>query len=143
MKKVFSFLLVLVVSCTLVSCTGKENRPAALSADEVAQVTASTAIYSSYLYVIEDRAAVAELTELYNGLTYRELRPGEEAPDGLLSEMYILEYYDAKGEVITDCFISPEGYVRFRDSFETVYVLTSDFDEENLMNILEKNNIFQ
>lgn len=154
MKRLIAVLLLLILMTSFASCA-EEMRPEPLNAAGVRYVTASTAIYSNYLYVIEDTDAIAELVALYNGLRYV---PTDEVSfaDLLGGTLYRISYErddpgNAERPTLACAWISPEGYVYFTDydheddpdAVMPVYRLTSDFDEAWLKEILETNDIMQ
>ena len=153
MKRLCLFLIMLLVVLSCVSCT-QELRPEPLDAAEVKNITASTAIYSNYLYVITDEEGIAELVELYNGLRYV---PTDEVRyiDLLGDTFYRITYYshtapNSAEPTLTGVSLSPKGYVYFTDYTQKddpdaempVYRLTSTFDEEYLKSLLKKYDSF-
>lgn len=150
MKKLFAVLAaVLLAGMVLASCGGGETEPAQeslapLERGSVTCVTASDAVYSSYLYVIDDEKALDELVGLYNSVTCAPLAEGEQAPDLLTGTLYMLDFYDAVtdgnyGDPIARLYLSPQGYVMLDDGeniLENVRRLTSAFDEERLKALL-------
>lgn len=138
MKRLLLILLCSLTVFSLSSCGEKVKKVEPVNADEITQVTALDSPYSSYLYVIEDKEAIAELCAIYNSLTYRELNDREEAPDDLLvnGKLYDLRFYDAENEhTAASCCLSPRGYLLL-DGLDHPYVLTCPFDEDRLMKLL-------
>ena len=138
-----SLLCLLTAVFSLSSCGDKGKKVEPVNADEITQVTALDSPYSSYLYVIEDKEAIAELCAIYNSLTYRGLNDGEEAPDDLLvnGKLYDLHFYDAENEpAVAFCYISPRGYLLL-DDLDHPWLLTSPFDEDRLMKLLTEYHI--
>ena len=146
MKRVICLLLaVILVASALVSC-GKGETDAAIDGSAVKLVTATDSLFSSYLYVIEDAGAVAELVELYNGVSYEP----EPADDSLKSELmmdtlYMLSYHAeaiSDGEIsdsAASLWISPKGYVLIdADDTMEAHKLTSTFDPERLAELLKE-----
>lgn len=156
MKRLSALLLAVILTACLLAACSFEQRPEALRARDVACVTASTAVFSSYLYVVEDDQAIAELVDLYNTLTY--VPTDDVAFSDLLGDtLYMITYqrrsiYSSTADSpLASVWISPQGYVHFTD-YEAeedpdadlpVYRLTNDFDEERLKALLEENNTFQ
>ena len=152
MKRIIAVLLaVVLLAALLTACGGNDGlHPEPLDADEVGIVTASDAIYSDYLYVIEDDVAVAELVELYNGLRY-EPTDKVSFSDLLGGTLFQISYQtgvlkSSEYPILASVWISPDGYVYFSDvegeedsdAELPVYRLTSSFDEERLREILKK-----
>ncbi len=145
MKRALSIvLIVLLFAIALSACGGLNRKLPQLDPAQVTEVTATDSPYSSYLYVIDDQGAIAQLCAFYNAMTYRELSPGEEKPENLLvGKLYSLHFHDAESEhTLASCYISPDGYL-LADDFEHPYRLTSAFDEEQLRALLEKYNTFK
>ena len=152
MKRLLAVLLMVLVTVSLASCGG-EMCPEPLDPAEVGHVKVSDAIYSNYLYVIEDESAVRELTELYNDLRYK---PADDVSfvDLLDGTLYMIAYQPVNSGTeeppLASVWISPRGYVHFTDyegeddpdAGMIVYRLTSDFDEERLKALLKEYNIF-
>lgn len=137
-----SFLLFCLVTC-LTACGGRGKQLAPIDADDVAVVTATDALYSSYLYVIEDKDAIAELASVYNSIRYEPLSE-EEDPEIFMDTLYYLNFaksYDRStiGESIAGVGISPKGYVFLTDG--QTYQLTFSFDEARLKALLEEYDI--
>jgi len=154
MKRMMTVLLVILVTASLVSCTG-ETSPGPLDAAEVGHITATTAIYANYMYVIEDDEAIGELVELYNALRYV---PTDEVgfADLLNGTLYRISYEpvtpdDSEHPTLACVWLSPQGYVYFTDyeheddpdAEMSVYRLTSAFDEERLNDILNTYDIMK
>lgn len=141
MKRIAALALaVILLALSLTACS--EKRPEPLSADDVSKVTATTSVYSSYMYVIEDRDAIGELVDMYNSLTYTELPLDEMKPSDLLSDttLYCITY--EVGGSYQNIDLSPKGYLMLGD-FEHVCKLGSGFDENKLTDILETYNTFK
>ena len=166
MKQIIAVLLAVVLLAGLLTACGKNSNSDSAAANAAAESTQSAenalrldpidkaavktvavldSLYSSYIHNITDEDAVAELVELYNGLTYEPLSDGEEAPDVLTGTLYMLTYYREPldgaifGDPVAAVNISPQGYIMPDDGvnmFENVYRLTSSFDEERLREIL-------
>lgn len=141
-RSIYLALTFILLAVSLTACG--EEQPQQVSVVDVKAVDVSTAVYSSYLYVITDESAVTELVDLYNGIRYQPLAEGEDP--GILSDdpLYSLRFsasYDngVMGETVAGCSISPKGFVMFRDG--VTYRLTSDFDEERLKTLIGKYNI--
>lgn len=135
MKKWICSILAVCLVLILTSCGGATPEP--LDADEVTAATVSTALYSSYLYVIEDRGAIRQLTELYNSLRYEALPDGE-APDILTDTLYTISFERADTDDTVSFSISPRGYLKFSDDYEKTYRLLSRFDEEAFRQLIEE-----
>ena len=151
MKRLLAVLLMVLVTVSLASCGG-EMCPEPLDAADVGCITVSDAVYSNYLYVIDDTQAIAELTELYNDLRY--VQTDEENSLVLDSTLYMIAYQPVNSGIeeppLASVWISPRGYVHFTDyegeddpdAGMIVYRLTSDFDEERLKALLQEYNVF-
>ena len=148
MKRIICVLLAVMMIVSLTAC-GYE-KPESLDASEVKFVSVSESLFSSYLYLIEDEEAVAELTKLYNSVRYKPLADGEELPSLLLGKLYMLSFYDKEPvdgvmpEAVAWIAISPDGYVmpyNSENSFDDAYKLTSVFDEERLKQILKEYDV--
>lgn len=143
LKRTVSAVFAALFLMLALSACGADRSVAPIDASEITEVTATDALYSSYLYVIEDQEAIAALCELYNSLTYRELADGEEAPDLMAGTLYTLCFHDTKKEqTMAVCDISPAGYLLLGD-VEHPYRLTSNFDEAYLVQLLETYNTSQ
>ena len=152
MKRLLAFLLLLFIMLSLASCTG-ELRPEPIDAADVGHITATTAIYSNYMYVVEDDEAIAELVGLYNDLRYV---PTDEVSfaDLLGDTLYSITYQSRSPDSerpLANVLISPRGYVHFTD-YEAeddpdaelpVYRLTNAFDEERLNEILNTYDVMK
>lgn len=118
-----------------------------LNADEITQITATDSMYSSYLYVIEDKDGIEALIELCNGLRYV---PTDKVSffDLMGDTLYTLTFFrnsstkDSESR-FAGVHISPQGYLYYMD-FEnmynadlSVYHITSGFDEERLKSLLK------
>ena len=143
LKRVVSAVFTALFLISALSACGSERSVTPIDASNITEVTVTDAIYSSYAYDIEDWEAIVELCDLYNSLTYRELRDGEEAPDLMTGTLYTLCFHDTeKEQTMAVCDISPAGYLLLED-YEHPYRLTSDFDEAHFVHLLETYNIFQ
>ena len=144
MKRILPLILsVLLIFSCLTACGEKGTQVAPIDAKDVQAVTATTALHSSYMYVITDESAIKELVDIYNSVRYESVPEGE-APDILMDTLYSLSFAKSfdngvLGESITNIGISPKGYVFMTDG--VTYKLTSSFDEAKLQSILEKYNI--
>lgn len=144
MKRTLSIVLIMLLfTITLSACDGN-RKLSPFDPSQVTEVTATDSPTSSYLYVINDRKAIAQLCEFYNSLTYRELKDGEEKPDNLLlGKLYSLHFNNAESEhTLASCYVSPDGYL-LADDYKHPYKLTSSFNEEQLRALLEKYNAFK
>lgn len=131
------FIALFLLAAVLCAC-GQRCEP--LDASQVYKVTATDAIYSSYMYVIDDSVAIARLVDIYNGLTFERYENISDTYDLLMQKLYSINYYDTEGTCIAYCHISPDGYV-FLDDLENPYRLTSQFDEFDLKLLLEEYDI--
>lgn len=149
MKRVLCIIFALLIaSLALASCDNGGVRFDPLDSGKVKLVTASDAIYSSYMYMIEDEGALAELTELYNSMSYDAKPDGAAASADLLADkLYFLSYHyeEAVDGVIpaaaATLWLSPKGYVLIEDeenSTMQAHKLTSSFDAEHLEDLLAK-----
>ena len=130
---------VLLVALALAAC-GKEYVPEQLSKDEVSMVSASVTDTNS-LYVVEEKTAVDELVDLYNGLHFTDLNGTD--PEMMERKVYVLNYFGADGSQIASCYISPDGYIKMSNSLNVTYKLIGRLDEDSLVNLLEENNKYK
>ena len=153
MKRLLIVCLCVCIILSAASCA-QEARPDPLDAADVASVTATDSVTSSFLYVIKDEQAIAELVGLYNDLRYTPC--GASLSDMLSDDLgggalYMITYQSRSSDSDTPpacVWLSPRGYVYF-SGYEAqegddlpVYRLTSAFDEERLKALLEQYNTF-
>ena len=152
MKRIITIILAALLIAAVFAGCGEEAQktelhPARIDPGKITFINASDAIFSSYLYVIEDETAIWELVDLYNDLTFEELAEGEEAPDLLSGTLYSLTFYEGNGDEDPENYasvaISPQGYLLFPlQDYGHAYRLLSDFDEAHVKKLLEDYNTF-
>jgi hypothetical protein len=123
-----------------------------LNPDEVKQITASESMYSSYLYVIEDKEGIDAIVELCNSLRFvptDELSFSDLLGDTLYSLIFSRDASSTEAEgTLAGIHISSQGYVYYMDYAQMyeedlpVCRLMSQFDEERLKSLLKEYDAF-
>ena len=146
MKRIICILAaVLLVALTLASCGEAGGRLDPLDAGRIKLVTASESVYTSYIHMIEDEGAIAELVGLYNGLTYDTQPDADMAAELLTDTLYMISYHEEQDVnnvipiSVATLWISPKGYLLLEDEGDSTlkaYKLTSSFDEERVLDLI-------
>ena len=144
MKKCISLIAAVIIVMLMLTACGepKTLSPEQISAEDITQVEATDALYSSYLYIVEDADAIAELVDMYNALTYTD--DCDKQPMDILGGVLYSLTFSGGADAVYNCYICPDGYLMIGDdAFEKVYTLTGGFDEDKLRSILGEYNTFE
>lgn len=130
------FLVVIVAAAALVACGQKTDQLSRIDTGNVKHVTITDSPTSEKVNDIIRRKGIVQLVEIYN--TMRFVETDEATADELLNDtLYSFRFYDYSEKMIGECEVSPEGYLMKDGDRETVYKLTTDFDENVVLECIK------